>query len=171
VAYFRCVVVCHTRLLFDFLPFPNRWAWRNFFLLYIYIYIKKKYIYIYIRIYIIIKITEHKYFHQPHFFKSVISVFCCSVPVGNISLHFQTFILPLIVRIQSDFYLHKKSDNSHCSTKRCYLTTISLSGMTWRNRTNHDIINPEELWQCLQDAKLPEKLCTNANRVNAALNA
>ncbi len=30
-------------------------------------------------------------------FKSVISIFCCSVSVGNIILHFQTFILPLIV--------------------------------------------------------------------------
>ncbi len=32
--------------------------------------------------------------------KSVISIFCCSVSVGNISLHFQTFVLPLIVLIQ-----------------------------------------------------------------------
>ncbi len=32
--------------------------------------------------------------------KSVISIFCCSVSVGNISLHFQTFIWPLIVIIQ-----------------------------------------------------------------------
>ncbi len=38
-------------------------------------------------------------------FKSVISIFCCSVSVGNISLHFQTFILPLIVIIQWDFCL------------------------------------------------------------------
>uniref|UniRef100_A0A672RDK9 Protein Red-like n=1 Tax=Sinocyclocheilus grahami TaxID=75366 RepID=A0A672RDK9_SINGR len=29
-------------------------------------------------------------------FKSVISMFCCSVSVGNISSHFQTFIVPLI---------------------------------------------------------------------------
>ncbi len=36
-------------------------------------------------------------------FKSVISIFCCSVSVENISLHFQTFILPLIVIIQWDF--------------------------------------------------------------------
>ncbi len=33
-------------------------------------------------------------------FKSVISIFCCSVSVGNISLHFQTFIVSLIVIIQ-----------------------------------------------------------------------
>ncbi len=33
-------------------------------------------------------------------FKSVISIFCCSVSVENISLHFQTFILLLIVIIQ-----------------------------------------------------------------------
>ncbi len=33
------------------------------------------------------------------FSKSFISIFCCSVSVGNISLHFQTFIVPLIVII------------------------------------------------------------------------
>ncbi len=33
-------------------------------------------------------------------FKSVISIFCCSVSVGNNSLHFQTLFLPLIVIIQ-----------------------------------------------------------------------
>ncbi len=45
-------------------------------------------------------------------FKSVISIFCCSASVANISLHFQTFILPLNVIIQWDFCLHKESDNS-----------------------------------------------------------
>ncbi len=53
--------------------------------------------------------------------------------VGNISLHFQTFILPLIVIIQWDFCLHKESDNSQCSTQRSDLIIISLSGVTWRN--------------------------------------
>ncbi len=38
-------------------------------------------------------------------FKSVISIFCFSVSGGNISLHFQTFILPLIVIIQWDVWL------------------------------------------------------------------
>ncbi len=38
-------------------------------------------------------------------FKSVISIFCCNVSVGIISLHFQTLILPLIVIIQWDFCL------------------------------------------------------------------
>ncbi len=33
-------------------------------------------------------------------FKSVICIFCCSVSVENISLHVQTFILPLLVIIQ-----------------------------------------------------------------------
>ncbi len=33
-------------------------------------------------------------------FKSVISIVCFSVSVGNISLHFQTLMLPLIVIIQ-----------------------------------------------------------------------
>ncbi len=49
---------------------------------------------------------------------------------------------------------------------------------SWRNRTNWDRLNPEELWQHLQDAsrdlpaKLPEKkLCTSACRAKAALNA
>ncbi len=59
-------------------------------------------------------------------FKSGISIFCCSVSVSNISLRFQTFILPLIV-IQWDF----------CAPHRD-LIIISLSGMTWRNRTNWD---------------------------------
>ncbi len=49
------------------------------------------------------KKIEHYYFHQlKKGFKSDISIFCCSVSVGNISLHFQTFILPLIVIIQWD---------------------------------------------------------------------
>ncbi len=38
-------------------------------------------------------------------FKSVIYIICCSVSVGNISLHFQTFILPLIIIIQWDICL------------------------------------------------------------------
>ncbi len=29
---------------------------------------------------------------------------------------------------------------------------VFMSGMTWRNRTNGDRLNPEELWQCLQYA-------------------
>ncbi len=33
-------------------------------------------------------------------FKSVISIFCWCVSVGNISLHFQTLIYPLTVIIQ-----------------------------------------------------------------------
>ncbi len=105
-------------------------------------------------------------------FKSVISIFCWIVSVGNISLHFQTFILPLIVIIQWHFCLH----NSQCSTQRSDLIIISLSGVTWRNRTNWDRLNPEELWQCLQDAsrnlpaKLPEKLCSSAPRAKSASN-
>ncbi len=46
-------------------------------------------------------------------FKSVISIFCGSVSVGNISLHFQTLFLSLIVTMQWDYCLHKESDNSH----------------------------------------------------------
>ncbi len=49
--------------------------------------------------------------------------------------------------------------------------------MTWRKRTNWDRLNPEALWQHLQNAsrnlpaKLPEKLSTSAPRAKAALNA
>ncbi len=39
-----------------------------------------------------------------HGFKSVISIFCCSVSVGNISLHSQTLILPLIVIMEWYFW-------------------------------------------------------------------
>ncbi len=80
-------------------------------------------------------------------FKSVISIFCCSVWVKNISLHFQTIIFPLIVIIQWVFCLHKDSVNSQCSTQRSDLIIFSLSGMT-----NWDRLNPEELQQRLQDA-------------------
>ncbi len=44
--------------------------------------------------------------------KSVISIFLCSVSVVNINLHFQTFILRLIVIIKWNFCLHKESDNT-----------------------------------------------------------
>ncbi len=61
----------------------------------------------------------------------VISIFCCSVSVGNIRLHFQTFILPLIVIIQWDFSLHKESDNRQCSTQRSDLIIIQS---VWNNK-------------------------------------
>ncbi len=51
---------------------------------------------------------------------SVWSTGCCqtiSVYITNISLHFQTFILPLIVIIQWDFCLHMESDDSQCSSE------------------------------------------------------
>ncbi len=70
--------------------------------------------------------------------------------VGNISLHFQTFILPFILVIQWEFCLHTESGNSQCC-RDLISSSSSLSGMTWRNRTNWDRINPEELWQRLQD--------------------
>ncbi len=57
-------------------------------------------------------------------FKSVISIFCGSVSVGNISLHFQTLFLSLIVIMQWDYCLHKESDNSQCSTQRSDLIII-----------------------------------------------
>ncbi len=103
-----------------------------------------------------------------NYFKSVISVFCCSVSVGNISLHFQTFILPLIVVIQWEFCLTTAS----APHRDLFWSSSSLYWMTWRN---WDRLNPEELWQHLQDAsrnlpaKLPEKLYSSAPRAKAAL--
>ncbi len=103
-------------------------------------------------------------------FKSVISIFCCSVSVGNISLLFQTFILPLIVMIQWDFCLTKAS-----APHRDLIIIQSVwNDMKKQNKLR---LNPEELWQRLQDAsrklpaKLPEKLCSSAPRAKAALNA
>ncbi len=59
-------------------------------------------------------------------FESVISIFCCSVSVGNISLHFQAFILPLIVIIQWDF----------CAPHRdlIWSSSVSLNDMKKQNK-------------------------------------
>ncbi len=106
-------------------------------------------------------------------FKSIISIFCCSVTVGNISLYFQTLILPLIVIIQWDFCLTSTSAPHRDLIWSDHHQSV---WMTWRNRTNWDRLNPEELCQRLQDAsrnlpaKLPEKLCSSAPRAKAALN-
>ncbi len=87
-------------------------------------------------------------------FKSVISIFCCSVPVANISLHSQTFIWPFIVIIQSDLCLTTAS-----APHRDHHHPVCLE---WQNKLTQ---TPEELFQH-QDAsrnlhaKLPEKLCT-----------
>ncbi len=60
---------------------------------------------------------------------------CASV--GNISLHFQTFILPLIVIIQWYFcLLHTEIWSDHQSVWN-----------DMKNRTNWDRLNPEELWR------------------------
>ncbi len=74
------------------------------------------------------KLLEQVFSPAKKWFKSVISIFCCSVSVGNISLHFQTFILPLIVIIQWDFCLHKEPDNSQCSTE----IWGNVSSWTWK---------------------------------------
>ncbi len=87
-------------------------------------------------------------FSSGFFFKSVISIFCCSVSVSNISLHFQTYIFPLIVMIQWDFCLttasapHRDLITSPSSSSS---SSSSLSGMTWSSRTNWHRLNPEEL--------------------------
>ncbi len=65
-------------------------------------------------------------------FKSVISVFYCSVSVGNISLHFQTLILPLIVIIQWYFCLttasapHRDLISSSSSNIRCISFLVAM---------------------------------------------
>ncbi len=79
-------------------------------------------------------------------FKSVIYIFCCTVSVGNISLH---YILPLI------------------------LLLISWSIWSDMKKQNKLRLNPEEL--CLKtlqetSCKAPEKLCSSAPRTKPALN-
>ncbi len=119
-------------------------------------------------------LLEHYYFHQFLMVLSQLSlVDCCNVSVGNISLHSHTFILSLILIIQWGFCLTAASAPHRDPNS----SSSSLSGMTWRNRTNWDRLNPEELWQRLQDAsrnvhaKPNEKLCSSAPRAKAALNA
>ncbi len=57
-----------------------------------------------------------------------------ALTVGYISLHFQKFILPLIVIIQWYFCLTTAS----APHRNLIWSTPSLSGVTWRNRTNWD---------------------------------
>ncbi len=64
-------------------------------------------------------------------FKSVISIFCCCVSVGNIGLHFQTLILPLIVIIQWDVFAQGVRQQPELHTE--IWSSSSPSGMTWRN--------------------------------------
>ncbi len=62
-----------------------------------------------------------------------------SMPIGNISLLFQTLILPLIVIIQWDFWLlHTEIWSDHHPV--C---------LHWHEET---VCNPEEMWSRLQDA-------------------
>ncbi len=69
--------------------------------------------------------------------------------VGNISLHFQNINFALIVIIQWDFCLHKESDNSKSSTLRFDLIIIQS---VWNDMKKQNKLNPEKLWQRLQDA-------------------
>ncbi len=81
------------------------------------------------------------------------SIFCCSLSVGNISLHFQTFISLLIAIIQWDFSLHKESYNSQCSTQRSdhpvwlkwYLVGAPFALITASIRRGMEVIS---LWHC-----------------------
>ncbi len=76
---------------------------------------------------------------------TVISIFCCSVSVVNISLHLQTFILPLVVIISAP---HRDLISS----------SSSLSGMIWRNKTNWDGLNPE-VSKMLKDTFIYTMVC------------
>ncbi len=84
-----------------------------------------------------------------HPLKMILSQLFLCVSVGNISLHFQTFILPLIVIIQCEFCLHKESDNN--STQRSDLTIIQS---VWNDMKKQNKLRQTklELWQRLQDA-------------------
>ncbi len=98
-------------------------------------------------------------------FKSVISIFCCSVSVN--------IYLPLIVIMQWDFCLTTAS-----APHRDLIWSDHQS--VWNDMKKQNKLRwtqSEELCQCLQDAsrnlpaKLPEKLCASAPRAKAALNA
>ncbi len=83
-------------------------------------------------------------------FKSVISIFCCSVSVGNISLHFQTFILSLIVIIQWDVWdliwsssvcleSHEESEQTETKSRRTVSQDASrnLLQSSWETLLKH----------------------------------
>ncbi len=82
-------------------------------------------------------------------FKSVLSIFCCSVSGGNISLHFQTFIWPLIVVNQWYF----------CASHR---DVIWSSSVCLEKKHNKLRLNPEEL--CLET--LRETSCKDTELFN-----
>jgi len=67
---------------------------------------------------------------QRNGFNPVIYIFCCSVSVGNISLHFQTLIVPLIVIIQWNFWIHKDSDT--IQKKNHWIITINGTINVWK---------------------------------------
>ncbi len=69
-------------------------------------------------------------------FKSVISIFCCSVSVGNISFHFQTLILSLIVIIQWFLF------DPH---RDLIIIQSVWNDMKIQNKLRR--VNPEELWR------------------------
>ncbi len=107
--------------------------------------------------------NQCEYFHQlKNGLKSVIFVFCCSVSVGKISLHFQTFILPLIIIIQ------RMSDNR----QRSDLIIISLSGITWgkklRQTKSRRTVATSPRHFKKPSYKTTWKLCTSAPRAKNA---
>ncbi len=77
------------------------------------------------------KLLEHLYFHQlKNCFTSVIYIFCCSVSVGNISLHVQILILQLIVIIQWGFCLHL---DLVCLSLFCFFMSFQTDWMMIRS--------------------------------------
>ncbi len=119
------------------------------------------------------KWLENECFHQlKNGFKSVISMFCCSVSVGNISFHFQTFILPLIVIIQWYFCLTTAS-----APHRDLIWSSSVC-LEWHEETEQTetksrrtvATSPRRFKK--PSCKAPwKKLCASAPRAKAALNA
>ncbi len=74
-----------------------------------------------------------------HFLKMVISIFCFSVPMGNINEWFPH--IPVI--IQWDFWINTKSYNRWYSLHRALISTIlGQCGITRRDRSNWGGLNP-----------------------------
>ncbi len=118
-----------------------------------------------------IQCGQNYYFHQLKMVLSEIYLSFAVVSVGNIrNVHFQTFILPLIVIIEWGFCLTTAS-----APQRSDLIIIIIIQSVWndiRNWTNWDRLNTKELWQRLfkrSTCKATRKtMCTY--RAKAALN-
>ncbi len=118
------------------------------------------------------KWLEYWYFQQLKMVLSQLFLSFAVVLVGNIRLHFQTFILPWIVIIQWYFCLTTASAPHR---DLIWSSSVCLERHEETQQTETDSIQKNWEEQRLQDAsrnlpaKLPEKLC--APRAKAALNA